>query len=78
MKACHACFKLEFTRRMLQVIFLVGTYAKKAINAWLEYERDLSGVLSAKNILKCQRIKNGINAINNGKIFDIRIIKDYI
>lgn len=51
---------------------------KKLLMAWLEYERDLSGVLSAKNSLKRQRIKNGINAINNGKIFDIRIIKDYI
>jgi len=46
--------------------------------AWLEYERDLSGVLSAKATQKHQRIKNGINAINNGKIIDRRIIKDYI
>ena len=46
--------------------------------AWLECERDLSGVLSAKTIQKRQRIKNGINATNNGKIFDRRIIKDYI
>ena len=46
--------------------------------AWLECKRDLSGVLSAKVTQKHQRIKNGINVINNGKIFDRRIIKDYI